>query len=74
MRWVIFGEALWMASVHFGSNLKFIAIMEELTRNEQIMTFGGHDGSSYQAGVFVGDLIEVAITVFGVGRLLRFVK
>ncbi len=48
--------------------------MEELTRNEQIMTFGGHDGSSYQAGVFVGDLIEVAITVFGVGRLLRFVK
>ena len=48
--------------------------MKELDKREMMLINGGHDGSSYQAGVFVGDLIEVAITVFGVGRLLRFVK
>ena len=48
--------------------------MKELDKEEMMLINGGHDGSSYQAGVFVGDLIEVAITVFGVGRLLRFMK
>lgn len=48
--------------------------MKELNKKEMMLINGGHDGSSYQAGVFVGDLIEVAITVFGVGRLLRFMK
>ena len=48
--------------------------MTELKKEEMMMINGGHDGSSYRAGVVVGDLIELAITVFGVGRLLRFMK
>ena len=48
--------------------------MKELDKKEMLLINGGHDGSSYRAGVFVGNCIEVAITVFGVGRLLRFMK
>ena len=48
--------------------------MKELDKKEMLLINGGHDGSSYHAGVFVGNCIEVAITVFGVGRLLRFMK
>ena len=33
--------------------------MEELNRKEMMSINGGHNGSSYQAGVFVGDIIEV---------------
>ncbi len=46
----------------------------ELEISELAMINGGHDGSAYHAGVLVGDIIEVAITVFGVGRLFKFMK
>ena len=48
--------------------------MRELDLNEQKLINGGHDGAAYKAGVLVGDLIEVGITVFGIGRFLRFIK
>ncbi|MEN8789998.1 MAG: bacteriocin [Flavobacteriaceae bacterium] len=47
---------------------------KELEISELASINGGHDGSAYHAGVLVGDLIEVAITVFGVGKLLKFIK
>ena len=48
--------------------------MIELKREEMELINGGHDGASYRAGVVVGDILEVAITVFGIGRLMRFIK
>ena len=48
--------------------------MKELNSKEIRQINGGHDGSAYRAGVLVGDMLEVAITVFGVGRFLRFIK
>ena len=48
--------------------------MRELELHEQMAINGGHDGAAYQAGVFVGDLLEVAIAVFGGGRLLKLFK
>ncbi len=48
--------------------------MIELKQEEMELINGGHDGSSYKAGVVVGDILEVAITVFGVGRLLKFIR
>ena len=48
--------------------------MKELSKSELSKIYGGHDGAAYRAGVFVGDVIEVAITVFGVARFLRFLK
>ncbi|MGB5237954.1 MAG: bacteriocin [Flavobacteriaceae bacterium] len=47
---------------------------KELEISELASINGGHDGSAYHAGVLVGDLIEVALTVFGAGRLLRIMK
>ena len=49
-------------------------MMRELEISELAEINGGHDGAAYQAGVVVGDIIEVAITVFGVGRILKFMK
>ncbi len=48
--------------------------MKELNSIELKQINGGHDGSAYRAGVLVGDMLEVAITVFGVGRFMRFLK
>ncbi|MGI9546710.1 MAG: hypothetical protein ACR2MM_05710 [Flavobacteriaceae bacterium] len=48
--------------------------MKELDIKEQKLINGGHDGAAYQAGVFVGDVLEVAIAVFGGGKLLRMFK
>ncbi len=49
-------------------------MIRELEISEQAAINGGHNGSAYHAGVLVGDVLEVAITVFGVGRLLKFIK
>jgi threonine/homoserine/homoserine lactone efflux protein len=48
--------------------------MKEIDINEQALINGGHDGAAYHAGVLVGDLLEVALTVFGGGRLLKMIK
>lgn len=48
--------------------------MKELDLNEQRMINGGHDGTAYHAGVVVGDVLEVAIALFGGGKLLRLFK
>lgn len=49
-------------------------MIKELNFEEIEQINGGHDGSAYRAGVLVGDILEVAITAFGAGRLLRFFK
>lgn len=48
--------------------------MIELDIKEQELVNGGHDGSAYKAGVVVGDILEVAIAVFGGGKLLKMFK
>lgn len=35
---------------------------------------GGHEGTSYGIGVFVGNVLEVAITVSGIGKVGKFIK
>ena len=35
---------------------------------------GGHEGTAYNIGVFVGNVLEVAVTVSGVGRLGKFIR
>jgi hypothetical protein len=47
---------------------------KEIESSELATINGGHDGSAYHAGVLVGNILEVAITVFGVGRLMKFIK
>ena len=48
--------------------------MKELDQKELEYINGGHDGSSYRAGVVVGDILEVAITLFGIGKFMRAFK
>lgn len=48
--------------------------MKNLTKNELITINGGHDGTAYQIGEAVGEVITVALMFSGGGKLLKWVK
>ncbi|MCK8524249.1 hypothetical protein M0D21_21905 [Aquimarina sp. D1M17] len=48
--------------------------MKNLNAKELIEINGGHDGVAYEAGVVIGNIIEVAITVVGIGKVAKWAK
>lgn len=48
--------------------------LKSLSKRELLIINGGCKGAAYKAGKLVGDVIEVGLTIFGIGRLGKFVK
>lgn len=48
--------------------------MKNLNSVELLEINGGHDGVGYKAGKFVGDVIEVYVTIFGIGKIAKWLK
>mgnify|MGYP005858049943 CR=1 FL=1 len=43
--------------------------MKKLNNREIKKVNGGHKGAAYKAGKFVGDAVEVVVTVLGIKKL-----
>lgn len=48
--------------------------MEHLKNNQLFSINGGHDGTAYKIGRVVGDVIEVGISLFSIGKIYKWAR